>query len=180
MQKTKFISSIITTAVLLSTLITLGGKIAQAVQRPVPLLKSKCVSSGLGTYREQNLDVSIGKAVYTSQFYLGPGNRSASMTCKIKPDNRPEPVFKTLNLGFGMRDNDTKSPGIEVKVYLDGKPAETRSVVPAQQASLTLDVSNVSNVAIEAVCSRPNDYCDRVYFFDAALERKIAFQQPKK
>ena len=179
MQKIKFISSIITSAVLLSSFI-MGGNIAQAQQRPVPLLRAKCVSSGLGTYREQNLDVSIGKAVYTSQFYLGAGNRSASLTCKIKPDNRPESPFQTLNIGFGIRDNDTTSPGVEVKVYLDGKQAETRTVMPAQPTSLTLDVSNVSNVAIEAVCSQSNQYCDRVYFFDAALERKIASQQPKK
>lgn len=179
MQETKFIGSIITSAVLLSSLITLGGKIAQAAPRPVPLLNAKCVSSGLGTFRVQTLDVSIGKAVYTSQFYLGAGNRSASMTCKIKPDNRPEPVFQTLNLGFGMRDNDTKSAGVEVKIYLDGRQAETRTVTPTQKASLTLDVSNVSNVSIEAVCQQ-SQYCDRVYFFDSALERKIIPQQPKK
>jgi hypothetical protein len=67
MQKTKFISSVITSAVLLSTFI-MEGTIAQAVPRPVSLLRAKCVSSGLGTYREQNLDVSIGKGVYTSLF----------------------------------------------------------------------------------------------------------------
>jgi hypothetical protein len=179
MQKTKFISSIITSAVLLSTFI-MGGKIAQAVPRPVSLLRAKCVSSGLGTYREQNLDVSIGKAVYTSQFYLGSGNRSASLTCKIKPDNRPESPFQTLNLGFGIRDNDATTPNVIIKVYLDGQQAETRTVIPAQPISLSLDVSNASNVAIEAVCSRSNQYCDRVYFYKADLERKITSPQPKK
>ncbi len=179
MQKTKFISSIITSAVLLSTFI-MEGTIAQAVPRPVSLLRAKCVSSGLGTYREQNLDVSIGKGVYTSQFYLGAGNRSASVTCKIKPDNRPESAFQTLNLAFGIRDNDATTPNVIIKVYLDGQPAETRTVIPAQPISLTLDVSNVSNVAIEAVCSRSNQYCDRVYFYKADLERKIISPQPKK
>lgn len=179
MQKTKFISSIFTSAVLLSSLI-MGGNIAQAQQRPVSLLRAKCVSSGYGTARVENIDVSIGKAVYTSQFYLGAGNRSASLTCKIKPDNRPESPFQTLKLGFGMRDNDTTSPNVVVKVYLDGQQAESRTVIATQPISLTLDVSNVSNVAIEAVCSRSNQYCDRVYFFDAGLERKIASQEPKK
>lgn len=179
MQKTKFISLITTSAVLLSTFI-IGGKIAQAQQRPVPLLRAKCVSSGLGTFREQNTNVSIGKAVYTSQFYLGAGNRSAELTCRIKPDNRPEPPFQTLNLGFGMRDNDTTTPNVVVKVYLDGKEAESRTVIATQPISLSLDVSNVSNVAIEAACSRSNQYCDRVYFYKADLERKIVSPQPKK
>ena len=179
MQKTKFIRSVITSAVLLSTFI-MGGTIAQAVPRPVSLLRAQCVSSGLGTYREENLDVSIGKAFYTSQFYLGAGNRSALLTCKIKPDHRPESPFQTLNLGFGIRDNDATTPDVEVKVYLDGKPPETRTVIPAKPTSLTVDVSNASNVAIEAVCSSSNQYCDRVYFYKADLERKIISPQPKK
>ncbi|ARV62470.1 hypothetical protein BZZ01_31000 [Nostocales cyanobacterium HT-58-2] len=182
MQKTQFISSVLTSAVLLSSLFSAGGEIAQAQrsQRAVSLLNAKCVNSGLGNIRQQNLDVSIGKAVYTSRFFMGPGYRSASITCNIKPETSSKPGFQTLNLGFGMRDNDTKSPGVEVKVYLDGNQAETRTVAPAQQASLTLDVSNVSNVAIEAVCASPTQYCDRVYFFNAALERQSVSSQTKK
>ncbi|MGI8500525.1 MAG: hypothetical protein ACR2LR_05220 [Hassallia sp.] len=168
-----------TSAVLLSTFI-MEGKIAQALPRPVALLRAKCVSSGLGTSREQNVDVSIGKAVYTSQFYLGAGNRSASLTCKIKPDNRPESAFQTFNLGFGIPDNDPTTPNVVVKVYLDGQQAESRTVIATQPISLSLDVSNVSNVAIEAVCSRSNEYCGRVYFYKADLERKIVSPQPKK
>ncbi len=182
MQKTQLISSVLTSALLLSSLFSFGGKIAQAqrAQRPVSLLNSKCVNSGLGTVRQENLDVSIGRAVYSSRFYLGPGNRSASLTCNIKPEKSSKPPFQTLNLGFGIRDNDTKSPGVEVKVYLDGNQAETRTVAPGQQTSLAFDVSNASNVAIEAVCTSQSQYCDRVYFFTAALERQSAPAQPKK
>ncbi|MBW4633831.1 MAG: hypothetical protein KME30_18590 [Iphinoe sp. HA4291-MV1] len=182
MQKAQFISSVLTSTLLLSSLFSLGGKNVQAqrVQRPVSLLNAKCVNSGPGSVRQQDLDVSIGRAVYTSRFYLGPGNRSASITCNIKPEKSSRPGFGTLNLGFGMRDNDTKSPGVEVKVYLDGKQAETRTVAPTQQTSLTLDVSNASNVAIEAVCASPNQYCDRVYFFNASLERQSGSSQTKK
>jgi hypothetical protein len=182
MQKTQFISSVLTSALLLSSLLSFGGKIAQAqrAQRPVSLLNAKCVNSGTGSVREQNLDVSIGKAVYTSQFYLGPGNRTAAITCNIKPENSSRPGFQSLNLGFGMRDNDTKSAGVEVKVYLDGNQVETRTIAPAQQASLTLDVSNASNVAIEAACSSSTQYCDRIYFFNASLERQSSSPQTKK
>ena len=179
MPKLQLISKILAGAMLLSALTNLGGQIAQA-QNPVSLLKAKCVNSGLGSARQNTLDVSIGKAVYTSLFYLGSGNRSASMTCKIKPDNYLEPVFQTLNLGFGMRDNDRSSPPVVVNVYLDGKQAETRTVAPTQQVSLPLDVSNVSNIAIEAVCSSQAQYCDRVYFFQAALEPKILPPNQKK
>lgn len=182
MQKTKFIAGFIVSGMLSLSATAFSEKIAQAQKapRPVPLLNAKCVNSGLGSARQQNLDVSIGRAVYSSQFYLGPGSRSASITCNIKPEKSLQPVFQTLNLGFGMRDNDTRSPSVDVKVYLDGRQVESRAVAPAQQASLILDVSNVNNIAIEAVCSSQTQYCDRVYFFDAALVRQISSQQSKK
>jgi hypothetical protein len=182
MQKTSLIAPAIATSVLLSVITTITGEIARAqkAQRPVPLLNAKCVNSGLGTAREQNLDVSIGRAVYTSQFYLGPGSRSASLTCNIKPENRPQSVFQTLNLGFGMRDNSTKNTSVDVKVFLDGQQVESRSVAPGQSATLALDVSNVSNIAVEAVCSSSSEYCDRVYFFTAGLLRPTAPQPVKK
>ncbi|KAB8332032.1 hypothetical protein SD80_021200 [Scytonema tolypothrichoides VB-61278] len=182
MQTTPLISSVLTGALLLSSLLSFGGKIAQAQRapRPVSLLTTKCVNSGFGSVNQQDLDVSIGRAVYTSRFYLGPGNRSASITCNIKPEKSTKPGFQTLNLGFGMRDNDTKSPSVEVKIYLDGNQAQTRTVSPTQQASLALDVNNASNVAIEAVCSSPTQYCDRVYFFNAGLERPIPPPPTKK
>lgn len=173
MQKSKLIGSFFASFVVMGMSATLSG-IAQAqpkVLRPTPLLKAKCVSSGFGSARDQDLDVAIGRAVYSSQFYLGPGSRSASLTCNIKPDNTPQAIFQTLNMGFGMRDNDTRSPAVEVKVFLDGRQAETRTVAPRQQALLSFDVSNVSNVAIEAVCTSPTQYCDRVYFFNTALQR---------
>ncbi|MUG99900.1 hypothetical protein F7734_49560 [Scytonema sp. UIC 10036] len=182
MQKTSLIASTIATTVLLSLVTTVTGGIAHAqkAQRPIPLLNAKCVNSGLGTAREQNLDVSIGRAVYTSQFYLGPGSRSASLTCNIKPENRPQPVFQTLNLGFGMRDNSTKNTSVDVRVYLDGQQVESRTVTPGQSTTLALDVSNVSNIAVEAVCSSSSQYCDRVYFFTAGLERPTPPQPVKK
>jgi len=73
-----------------------------------------------GNARQKTLDVSIGKAVYTSRFYLGSGNRAASITCKIRQVDS-QPLFQTLQLGFGMRDNNTTGPPVVVNVYLDGQ-----------------------------------------------------------
>jgi hypothetical protein len=171
MPKTKLISSILTSAAVISSFIILGGENAQARRRQIPLLEAKCVSSGLGNAREQQQNVSIGRAVYTSKFYIGSGSSSAAMTCNIKPDKSPEPVFQTFNLGFGMRDNNTTSPPVQVRVFLDGQLAETTTISPMQQKTSTYDVSNVSNISIEAICST-RSYCDRVYFFTANLEPK--------
>lgn len=173
MKKIQLISSLIISSALALSSITIGGQIAVArkSKSPVSLLKAKCVSSGLGSARREKLNISIGKAVYSSQFYLGAGNRSASITCRIKPEKSTKAKFKTLNLGFGMRDNDINSPGVEVKVYLDGRLAKNSFVGPSQQTSVSVDVNSVSNVAIEANCVSQTKYCNRVYFFNSNLER---------
>ena len=172
MQKNKLISSVLLPiAVIIPILFPLGETTAQNQKkmRPTSLLRAKCVKSGIGSARKQKLNVSIGKAVYSSKFYLGPGYRSAALTCKIKPNNRPQNVFQSLNLGFGMRDNNPNSPGVQVRLYLDGKPTETVNVAPKQVANISVNVNNVSNVAIEATCSSSTQYCSRVYIYDADL-----------
>lgn len=170
MQKTKLITKVIAGA-MLSFVMATCPLVAQP-QRPVSLLRAKCVNSGLGSARQYDRNISIGKAVYTSRFYIGSGSRSASMTCRIRRSD-DLPLFQTLNLGFGMRDNDTSSPPVIVNVYLDGQQVESRTVAPKQQESVLLDVSNATNVSIETVCSSKSVYCDRVYFYNASLEQRI-------
>ncbi len=179
MKRNKLITSVILpVTVILLTLFPWSEATAQNKKkiRPISLLRAKCVRSGIGSARKQKLNVSIGKAVYRSKFYLSPGYRSAVLTCKIKPKNRPQNVFHTLNLGFGMRDNNLNSPSIRVQLYLDGRPTETVTVAPTQVANLSIDVNNVDNVAIEATCSSSTRYCSRVYFYDADLLRKTPTQ----
>jgi|GEM_PF-712396 len=176
MTNTKLILTIITLPAILSSVITGSEQITRATQRlpsPIPLLRAKCVKSGPGSVRTKEQNVSIGRAVYTSLFHLGPGIRSAAMTCKIQPDGASEPVFETLNLGFGMRDNDSSSPPIIVNIYLDGNRIEPQQVKPSEAKTVTLKVGDVRNVQIEALCSNPARYCDRVYFFEASLEKKL-------
>lgn len=99
----KFIGSVFVSTVLISSFATVCGnaqaKSKQPKQPKIPhstsLLRSKCVNSGIGNVRKEDLDVSIGKAVYTSEFYLGPGYSSASLTCNIKPVNPRKLVFKS-------------------------------------------------------------------------------------
>ncbi len=177
MQKNKLFSSILLPiAVILPALFPLNEATAQKEKemRPTSMLKARCVRSGIGSARRQKRNVSIGRAVYNSKFYLGPGYRSAALTCNIKPDDdsdRPQNVFQTLNLGFGMRDNNVNSPSVRVQLYLDGRPTEIITVRPTRVANVSVDVNNVSNVAIEATCSSSTQYCSRVYFYDADLVR---------
>lgn len=168
-KKIQLISTTIASTMLFLALAPQGKPIAQeAPMLSIFLLRRPCVSTGVGNWSRWTEDVSVGRAVYTSRLFMGPGNRSASMTCKLQP-NGAGVIFQRLNLSFGMRDNDKSSPSVEVNVYKDGQKAETRTVAPGRQASVSLDVTPTSNVAIEAVCSSSSRYCDRVYFWEANL-----------
>jgi hypothetical protein len=162
-------------AAMISVAVANLGLVAQA-QRSTFLLRGKCVNSGLGNASLDDTNVSIGRQVYTSLFYLAPGNQSASITCRILSGKKSQPRFQTLDLGFGISDNDVTAPSVTVNIYSDGRRVESQTVAPSQTRSLQLDVSNVSNVSIETVCpsSSQLQYCGRVYFFQASLEPKVA------
>jgi hypothetical protein len=72
-----------------------------------------CVSTGIGNWARRTEDVSVGKAVYTSRLFMGPGNNFAAMTCRLQP-NEAGVIFQRLRLSFGMRDNDRGSPNVNV------------------------------------------------------------------
>lgn len=167
-KKTKLISTIIASTALFLALTPQGKSIAQEEMLSLFLLRRSCVSTGIGNWERRTQDIAVGRAVYTSRLFMGPGNRFATMTCNLTP-NREGVIFQRLNLAFGMRDNDRDSPAVNVNIYLDGQRAETRSVSPGQAATVSLDVTPTRNVSIEAVCSSPGQYCARVYFWEADL-----------
>ncbi|NEO99204.1 MAG: hypothetical protein F6K58_11075 [Symploca sp. SIO2E9] len=169
MQKIKLIRQVIASTILLLTLAPQGRQIAQEAPASSFLLDVSCVNAGMGNWTSQTQDISIDRAVYTSKMFMGPGDSSASMTCRIQP-NKESLIFQTLKLEFGMRDNDQGSPPVRVNLYLDGFEVESRTVSAGKKDSILVDVTNTSNVALEAVCSGQNQYCRRVYFWEASLE----------
>lgn len=173
MQKPKLTAQLLAGTLLFSLLVPFSRPaIVQAKPETRFLFDAQCVSTGPGRWRRYKEDVSVGRQVYTSYLYMGAGTQYSAMTCRIRPEapKTSKYNFESLLLEFGMRDNDLNSPGSTVKVYLDGAPVASQSVQPGEKASLLVDVSNVSNVAIETVCSTKTQYCDRVYFFKATLE----------
>ena len=168
-KKIQLISAVLASTALLLTVVPQSEPMAQEAPLSIFLLRRPCVNTGIGNWLRRTEDVSVGKAVYTSRLFMGPGNRAASMTCRLQP-NDGGVIFQRLKLSFGMRDNDKGSPPVNVNVYLDGQRAEARTVSPGQQEVVTLDITPTSNVAIETVCSNQSKYCDRVYFWDAELE----------
>lgn len=152
------------------TLAALSSQIVEGRNRTVSLEETQCVGSGPGRWRADSIDVAIGRAVHKSVMNLSPSNGSATVTCRIRSENS-EPRFQTLQLEFGMEDRDTASPPNIVNIYLDGQQVASRRIGPSQAASFLFNVSNISNVSIETTCASKLDYCSRVYFYKASLER---------
>lgn len=169
-KRTKLISKILASTVVFLALAPQGRQIAQEAPAPLSrfLLRLPCVNTGIGNWARREQDVAVGKAFYTSELFMGPGNRFAAMTCKLQP-NQAGVIFQKLKLSFGMRDNDQGSPAATVNVYLDSVKAESRTVSPGKPATVTLDVTSTNNVSLEVVCASQSRYCDRVYFWDADL-----------
>lgn len=181
MEKTKLSVQLIPGAMLLLALSTLGG-LAQAQERErirtSSLVRTVCVGNGPGRWRYDETNVAIGRGVYRSLMNLNPSNGSSSVTCRIRKEDE-QPKFRSLELGLGMLDSDIGSPPNIVNVYLDGRQATTQNVAPGQTVTLSFDVTNVSNVAVEAVCSSPARYCSRVYVYKAVLERIPEVRRPR-
>jgi len=171
-EKTKLISKIIASAIVFLALAPQGKHIAQEEPPRLFLLDTKCINTGMGNWDKHTEDVSVGRAVYTSKLYMGSGDSFASMTCKIKPDD-PQINYQTLQLAFGMRDNDQDSPEVEVNVYIDGEKAEDHSwtVSSGKGVSVLIPIPDAENISLETVCrGKSRRYCDRIYFWEASLE----------
>ena len=173
MQKTtKLISKIIATAIVFLALAPQDKQIAQEEEViRLFLLDTKCVNTGIGNWDNHSQDVSVGRAVYTSRLYMGAGDSFASMTCKIQPDDL-ELDYQTLQLAFGMRDNDRDSPEVEVNVYLDGQKAPDHSwtVYPGKGVSVLIPIFNIENISLETVCRKTSRrYCDSRLFLGSFI-----------
>ncbi|HBB35797.1 MAG TPA: hypothetical protein DC064_29465 [Cyanobacteria bacterium UBA9273] len=167
-KKTKLINKIFASTLLGLALASPSQPMAQSQERSTFLLRLNCVDRGMGNWAYRNEDVAVGKAVYTSILFMGPGDSTASLTCRLQP-NDANAIFQRLDLEFGMRDNDQRSPNVAVNVYLDGVQAASVPVSPGKPEMVSLDVTSTQNVTLEAACSSKFQYCDRVYFWKAAL-----------
>ncbi|HIK09504.1 MAG TPA: hypothetical protein IGS52_04440 [Oscillatoriaceae cyanobacterium M33_DOE_052] len=169
MPNSPLFSSLLVAGALLAPLVTLGP-VARAEEQPLWLFETQCVTQGSGRMRQEMADISVGREVFRSYMFMGPGSRSVNLTCKIRGDDPEEKEnFNSLRLEFGMQDSDKSGPYNTVVVYLDGEESASQTIGSGEKVSIALDVSQSQNVSVETVCSSRNAYCDRVYFFNASL-----------
>ncbi len=114
----------------------------------VPLLSTECTKSGRGYYYpNSSKDVPIDEELFTSIFWLSL-SQPTQLTCKIPQD------IETLDLGFGVSDDADEEEQIKIDIYLDEVLITSDVMVSGEGENLLIDVSNVSNVTIDASCSK--------------------------
>lgn len=142
-------------------------QVAQGQQRTTSLFSTSCVQRGYMGSSQQ--DISIGRQVFTEIFYFRDNTYSGKsdllLTCRIRPAGS-QPRFKTLRLAFGIADDERANEQATVNVYLDGSIATSRTLSVGEKSLVILDVSRVSNVAIEI----PQTDGIKVSFVQALLE----------
>ena len=178
MQTTQLITKFLAAAVLSVLIFPLSAFVAQADEDESHLAwlyEAQCVSESPGRWRQEVEDVSVGREVFRSLMFMGPGSQFASLACRIrgKETETADKDIQSFHLEFGMRDRHRASPYNNVIVYLDGEETQATTVAPGERVVLSLDVRDISNIAIETVCSTKVRYCDRVYFFDASLSADV-------
>jgi hypothetical protein len=178
MQTTQLIAKFLAAGVLSVAIAPLTALVAQADDdsRVAWLFDAQCVSESPGRWHQEVEDVSVGREVYRSVMFMGPGSQFASLACRIRGEDTDtsDKDIQSFQLEFGMRDRHRDSPFNNVIIYLDGEENVSTTVASGERVALSLDVSNISNIAIETVCSTKIQYCDRVYFFDASLSSDVA------
>jgi hypothetical protein len=178
MQTTQSIAKFLAAGVLSVAISPFTALVAQAddESRLAWLFDAQCVSESPGRWRQEVEDVSVGREVYRSVMFMGPGSQFASLACRIRGEDTEtsDKNVQSLKLEFGMRDRHRESPYNNVIVYLDGEESVAATVAPGERVAISLDVSDISNIAIETICSTKIKYCDRVYFFDATLSADVA------
>ena len=167
MKQVRSVSKLLVGGILSLALGALGIQAAQA-QRPFFLMDTACVNRG-GSWGKNEQDISVGREVYTTVMYMNAG---AAFTCRL-----PTVRSASLQLEFGISDNDNDKPPITVNVYLDGNQVASRTVSPGQRATLLVDISNRRSLALEAVCVRATNcspYYSTVHFFKAQIQPSAA------
>jgi hypothetical protein len=149
-------------------LILLAGQVVQG-QRAKPssnnssLLSNECRQKGNGhSIKLGDKIVSIGREVFDSIYVFGheffsEGEKTV-LSCRFKQTNNTP---TTLQLSFGIEDNEPAITRISVTVYLDGEQRASHTISSGDLRTVLLDVTKIRSVGIEIVCERGESFYHR-------------------
>lgn len=144
-----------------------------------------CQKIGKADYDTMNEDVPVGYEIFRAVAGLSVGYNndnvistrySGAIVCRLSGAGE-RPVYRTLNLAFGISDDSAyaEQSVVRLSVYLDGEFYQYQNVSRGQKYIWPIDISDTRSVALEAECIRGktrSSYtsCSNLFFFEDSLE----------
>ncbi|MEA5530215.1 hypothetical protein VB638_11570 [Dolichospermum sp. UHCC 0684] len=142
-----------------------------------------CQTIESGNYQAINKDFPVGLQIFKGVAMFSDRNwRSGiyknnvnQVACRLSEAGQ-KPRYKTLNLAFGVADNNSLVNGsiVRLSIYRDGNSYKYQDVMKGQLLRLPIDVTNVRSIALEVEClkgsSANENYCPQLIFFQDTLQ----------
>jgi len=145
------------------------------------LAAMSCQRIESGNYEAINEDFPVGLQIFKGVAMFGTNsnsiykNRVNQVVCRLSEAGQ-RPRYKTLNLAFGVADNNpyVNSTLVRLSIYRDGNFYKYQDVMKGQFLRLPIDVTNVRSIALEVEClkgtSYNEKYCPALIFFQDTLQ----------
>ncbi|QSV62919.1 MAG: hypothetical protein HEQ26_09305 [Dolichospermum sp. DL01] len=177
----QFIAGLMTATVLVSSTTLVDAK--NPPKGVTSLGAMSCQKIGNGNYVAINEDFPVGLQIFKGIAMFSDGNwRSGiyknnvnQVVCRLAEAGQ-RPRYKTLNLAFGIADNNSLVNGsvVRLSIYRDGNSYKYQDVMKGQLLRLPIDVTNVRSIALEVEClkgsSRYDNECPALIFFEDNLQ----------
>lgn len=141
-----------------------------------------CQGIEYGNYEVINEDFPVGLQIFKGIAKFSSNNydyiyktRVNQVVCRLAEAGQ-RPRYKTLNLAFGIADNNYRVNGsvVRLSIYRDGNFYKYQDVMKGQLVRLPIDVTNVRSIALEVEClkgsSNSQDTCPALIFFEDTLQ----------
>ncbi|MBS9391900.1 MAG: hypothetical protein HEQ29_01590 [Dolichospermum sp. LBC05a] len=178
----QLIAALMTATVLVSSTTLVDAKNPPKGVSSLAAMSCQRIEDGL--YQAINEDFPVGLQIFKSVAKLltnaYPGNsiyknRVNQVVCRLTEAGQ-RPIYKTLNLSFGIADNNpyVNSTLVRLSIYRDGNFYKYQDVMKGQFLRLPIDVTNVRSIALEGEClkgtSYDEKYCPALIFFQDTLQ----------
>ena len=177
----QLIAALMTATVLVSSTTLVDAKNPPKGVSSLSAMSCQRIESG--NYEAINKDFPVGLQIFKGVAMFGTDSNSIyiyknkvnQIVCRLAEAGQ-RPRYKTLNLAFGIADNNYFVNGsvVRLSIYRDGNSYKYQDVMKGQLLRLPIDVTNVRSIALEVEClkgsSNNENTCPALIFFQDTLQ----------
>jgi hypothetical protein len=178
----QFIAGLMTATVLVSSTTSVDAK--NPPKGVGSLGAMSCQRTGGQDYQVINEDFPVGLQIFRgiARFsgsweygQRGIDTNSKPVVCRLTQTGQKS-IYKTLNLAFGIADNNKLSDDaiVRLSIYKNGNFYKYQDISKGQLLRWTIDVKNIRSIALEVEClkesSKGRNVCPALIFFEDTLQ----------